>query len=286
MLETCRALEDHGFELTVLPVGPTGLVSPSELAKAMRPDTALVSIMIANNEIGTIQPIAELAAVAREGGALFHTDAVQALGKLSLDVDRLGVDLLSVSAHKLHGPKGVGALYFRRGVVLSPLIHGGGQEHKLRSGTENVPGVVGFGRACELAIQRLLAGEVEKVAGLRDRLQAQLLELVPDASVNGDREHRLPNTLNLTLPGIRGESLVLLLDRRGVQASSGSACKAGNPNPSHALLALGLSEEQAHCCVRFSLDTGLVEADIDYATDAVEQVLADASSAVRFVSCR
>ena len=286
VLNTCRALEPHGFELTILPVDGTGMVDVDTLRAALRPDTALVSIMTANNEVGTIQPIAELAALAHEYGALFHTDAVQGLGKIGLDVEELGVDLLSMSAHKVHGPKGVGALYIRKGVELSPLVHGGGQERSLRSGTENVPGIVGFGKACEIAERRLIAGDMDRLRTLRDRLHERVLALVPAAVLNGHAELRLPNTLNLTLPTIRGESLVLFLDRRGVYLSSGSACKAGNPDPSHALLAMGITDENAHCAVRFSLSSDVSDDDIDYVCAALGAVIQETMNAIRFVSCR
>lgn len=286
VLSTCRALAKQGFELTVLPVDAQGLVAPAALRSALRPSTRLVSIMAANNEVGTLQPIQELAAIAHERSALFHCDAVQALGKIPLDVDALGVDLLTVSAHKLGGPKGVGALYVRKGVELTPLVHGGDQEGGLRGGTENVAGIIGFGEACELAERRLLAGEGQRLSGLRDRLEAGVLALLPEAQRNGPPFKRLPNTLNLSLPGIRGESMVLFLDRYGVSISSGSACKSGNPDPSHALLAMGLSEERAHCAVRFSLGSATSDADIDYALTVLARVMKESLSAVRFVSCR
>ena len=286
VLNTCRALEGLGFQVTELPVDAHGLVSPESLTAAIGPKTVLVSIMMANNEVGSLQPIETLAAIAQKHGVLFHTDAVQVLGKLPLDAPALGVDLLSVSAHKLGGPKGVGALYIRRGVELDPLIHGGGQERGLRAGTENVAGIAGFGKACELAQRKLLAGEPARVAGLRDALQAGLLKLVPGASLNGHPDLRLPNTLNLHLPGIRGESLVLFADRRGLAFSSGSACKSGNPDPSHALIAMGLTAEQAHCSVRFSLGPATGQADVDYALGAIENVLRKTAASVRFISCR
>ncbi len=285
VLATARALGRRGWTLTVLPVDGQGLVDPDELRRALSDDTALVSIMAANNETGGLQPVAELARLAHARGALFHTDAVQALGKIRLDVQALDVDLLTVSAHKIGGPKGIGALYVRRGVELEPLVHGGGQEWGLRSGTENVPGIIGFGRACELALKRLLSGEDARVEALRDRLEAGLLERIDGARVNGPAD-RLPNTTNLTLPGIRGESLVLVADRRGIRFSSGSACKAGNPDPSHALLAMGLTEEQAHCAVRFSLGYDTTEADVDYGLRVIAEVITETASAIRFVGCR
>ncbi len=286
VLATCRALEAQGAHITILPVDDQGVVSPRTLEKAICPDTVLVSIMLANNETGVVQSVAELAAIARGQGVLFHTDAVQALGKIPLDVDELGVDLLSISAHKVYGPKGVGALYVRKGVRLAPLIHGGGQEHGLRSGTENVASIVGFGRACELARQRQHNGDNERQARLRDRLARGVRELIAAAKVNGQDAKRLPNTLNMVLPGIRGESLVTLLDRRGIAFSSGSACKAGAPEPSAALLAMGLTTDEAHCSIRFSLGYGTTEEDIVYCLDCLREVVDDTRSAIRFVACR
>ncbi len=286
VLATCRALERTGVEVTVLPVDADGLVRPDDLRHALRPDTRLVSVMTANNETGAVQPIRELAALAHQRGALFHTDAVQALGKLPLDVEALGVDLLSVSAHKVYGPKGVGALYVRAGVELPPLLCGGGQERGLRSGTENVPGIVGFGKACELARQRLLAGEAARLSTLRDRLEAGIVALLPGTIRNGPREPRLANTLSLSLSDIRGEALVLELDRRGLYLSSGSACKSGNPDPSHALLAMGLDAEQAHRTIRLSLGHRNTESDVDRLLEALTEAIEDTFQAIRFVGCR
>ncbi len=286
VLRTCDALAEFGFDVTYLKVDSTGRVEPEALAAVLRPDTILVTVMLANSESGTINPIAELARIAHAQGAVFHTDAVQGLGKLALDVDELGVDLLSVSSHKVHGPKGVGALYVRQGVELSPVIHGGGQERKLRAGTENVPGIVGFGKACELAMRRLNHKEMERVRGLRDRLEAGVRKIVPEARLNGHPTERLPNTVNMTLPGMRGESLVLFLDRHGVYFSSGSACKSGNPDPSHVLKAMGLSDEDAHCAIRLSLGVGSSEADVDYVLEALAKIVGDRQSSVRFVGCR
>jgi cysteine desulfurase NifS len=285
-MAACRALVRHGYRLTILPVDMDGCVHTESLRQVLRPDTLLVSIMLANNESGALQPIAELAALAHTHGALFHVDAVQALGKMALDVEELGVDLLSVSAHKVHGPKGVGALYRRQGVELEALIAGGDQEQGLRAGTENVAGIVGFGKACELAQWRLRQGRLVEVAELRDRLEQGIMELLPAARRNGPARKRLPNTLNMTLPGIRGESLVLHLDRWGICFSSGSACKSGRPEPSAALLAMGLSQEEAHCAVRFSLGCGNTAEEIDATLNALEEVLRETGEQVRFSSCR
>lgn len=286
VLATFKALEQRGYEVTVLPVDAEGVLQPDTLADAIRPDTLLVSVMLANNETGALQPVPELAAISHQRGALFHCDAVQALGKLELDVEKLGVDLLSLSSHKVHGPKGVGALYLGKDVALQPIITGGGQERGLRAGTENVAGIAGFAKAVELALQRLHAGEPARLTALRDRLERGILELLPGARRNGPRLERLPNTLNMRLPEIRGESLVLHLDRKGVALSSGSACKSGNPDPSHALLAMGLTAQEAHCSVRFSLGQSNSEEDVDYVVRCLAELLRDTAASVRFVPCR
>ena len=274
-----------GYEVVVLPVDEFGLVRPADLAAALARPTALVSVMLANNETGALQPIAELAALAHAAGAWFHCDAVQAVGKVSVAVDELGVDFLTLSGHKLHGPKGVGALYIRNGLELTPLVHGGGQESGRRAGTENTAAIVGLGQAAELA-GRHLAAMAREVAGLRDELWQGIRRLVPEARLNGPEEARLPNTLNVTLPGVRGESLVLALDHKGVALSSGSACRAGSPEPSQALLAMGLTPEQAHCSLRFSLGRENTRADIARAILAMRQVIQETGSLVRFVPCR
>ncbi|MEG3641451.1 IscS subfamily cysteine desulfurase [Magnetococcus sp. PR-3] len=286
ILATCRSLEKQGHRITYLPVDEHGLVSMQAYEQALTAQTTLVSIMAANNETGTLQPIQPMAAMARDLGVLFHTDAVQALGKIPLNVEDLGVDLLSVSSHKIHGPKGVGALYIRKGVDVDAVTTGGSQEWGLRAGTENVPGIVGFGKACERAELALRHGENQRLSALRDQLEEGLLTQVPGAKRNGHAQKRLPNTLNVTLPGIRGESLVLVMDRRGVYFSSGSACKSGNPDPSHALLAMGISAEDAHCSVRFSLGAATTEVEIDQVLSLFKETLTDTMSSIRFVSCR
>ena len=286
VLAPFRALAAAGYRLTVLPVNGEGLVEPEALERAMQPDTLLVSAMLANNETGALQPVRELAGIAHRFGALFHCDAVQGFGKMPVDVEELGVDLLAVSAHKLHGPKGVGALYLGKSVAVEPLVMGGGQERGLRAGTENVPGIVGFAKAVELSQQRLYGGDWARVAGLRDRLEAGIEAMLPGAHRNGPQKLRLANTLNMTLPEIRGESLVLFLDRKGIAFSSGSACKSGNPEPSHALLAMGLTPQQAHCSVRFSLGLSNTAEEIDYLLECLGELLGETCNAVRFVPCR
>lgn len=284
VLETCRFLESQGLRLTVLPVDGDGLVDPGELRRVLHERTLVVSVQLANNEVGTIQPVAELAALARAAGALFHTDAVQAAGKVPVDVEALGVDLLTLSAHKLNGPKGVGALYVRKGVELVPLVHGGRQERGLRAGTENVAGIVGMGAAAERALAGLV--EAPRIAALRDRLEVGIRALVPGARRNGSRERRLPNTLDLTLPGLRGEALVVALDRHGVALSSGSACKSGSPEPTHVLLAMGRTEEEAHCSVRLSLTRETTGEDVEAALAALRTVLVELETTVRFLPCK
>jgi cysteine desulfurase NifS len=286
VLGACDALAAFGFETTVVPVQRDGRVDPHEFLRAIRPDTVLVSVMLANNELGTLQPVAELSGLCRQRGVVFHTDAVQALGKVPVDVEEIRVDLLSTSAHKLHGPKGAGALYARAGIELSPLVHGGAQERGLRAGTENVASIAGFGKACELAQKRGGAEGWSRVSELRDLLEERLCELIPGARISGSTTARTPNTSNLVLPGMRGESLVLSLDRYGVSFSSGSACKSGNPDPSHVLRAIGLSDDDAHCSIRLSLGVDTTQEDIDYALEMFERVVRESRSALHFAGCR
>jgi cysteine desulfurase NifS len=283
VMSTSRFLEKLGYRITYLDVDKDGWLEPERLEQALTDDTILVSIIMANNEVGTIMPVKELCAIAHRRGVLFHTDAVQAVGKIKVDVEELGVDLLSLSGHKFHGPKGVGALYVRHGVTLEPVVHGGNQEVGLRAGTENVPAIVGLGKAAELVMQSP-PNSVE-IAGLRDKLEAEIRRLVPGARLNGHRTRRLPNTLNLTLPGLRGESIVLAMDQHGVSLSSGSACKSGSPEPTHVLIAMGRSQEEAHCSVRFSLSHYTTEKDIEDTAKALARVL-EAKSMVRLMPCR
>jgi cysteine desulfurase len=272
VLHTVEYLQQMGFEATMLPVDEHGLVRPGDLRAALRPDTVLVSVMYANNEIGTIQPIAELGAICREQGVPFHTDAVQAAGSLSLAVNELQADLLSIAAHKFYGPKGVGALYVRRGTPLLPQISGGTQERQRRAGTENIPGIVGMAAALRLAEERR-EWYAEHCAALRDRLIEGVLARISGTRLNGHPTRRLPNNANLAFAGVDSESLLLLLDQRGICASSGSACTSGALDPSHVLLALGLSPELAAQSLRFSVGKDTSSTDIDYLLDILPALI-------------
>ena len=262
VLNTLKALAKRGWETTLLPVGETGIVSPNDLQATLRDDTALVSVMHANNEIGTIQPIVELARLAHERGALFHTDAVQSAGKLPIDVKAFGVDLLSISAHKFSGPKGVGAIWIRRGLRILPIMTGGKHERNRRAGTENVPGIVGMGVAAEVARAKM-ADEHARVSALRDRLETGILCAVPDTMVNGARAPRLPNTTNISFDRIEAESLLIALDLDGIAVSTGSACSSGTLEPSHVLKAMGFPPHRSQNSIRFSLGTSNTESDVD-----------------------
>ncbi|WP_298401659.1 cysteine desulfurase family protein [uncultured Chloroflexus sp.] len=265
-------VEYEGFTVTLLPVDRSGRVNPADLATAIRPETALVSVMYANNETGIIQPIAELAAICRERGVLFHTDAVQAPGQLPLDVQALGVDLLSLTAHKFYGPQGVGVLYLRRGTPLVPQINGGAQERRRRAGTENVAGIVGLAKALEIA-ECERGDYFTRLRALSDRLIDGVLTRIPHSWLNGDRVYRLPSIVNLGFAGIETESLLLLLDQRGICASSGSACTSGSLEPSHVLLAMGLAPHEANGSIRFSLGRQTTEAQIDTLLDVLPDLV-------------
>jgi cysteine desulfurase len=271
VLHTLKRLEQEGFEVTLLPVHANGIVTAQEVRDAIREDTCLVSVMYANNEIGTIQPIAEIGAVCREAGVLFHTDAVQAAGHLPIDVGAQNIDLLSLSAHKFHGPKGVGALYARKGIVLTNLIEGGAQERGRRAGTENVPAIVGMAAALREACDHL-AENARKVTGLRNRLIDGLGQ-IPHCALNGDRDSRLPGNVNFCFEGIEGESLLLLLDDKGICASSGSACTSGSLDPSHVLLAIGRPHEVAHGSLRLSLCEWNTEEEVDVLLREIPRVV-------------
>nr|WP_122011610.1 cysteine desulfurase NifS [Maliibacterium massiliense] len=263
ILHTADALQKEGYDVVYLPVDGEGLVDPKALEAAMTDDTILVSIMLANNEIGTIEPIKTLATIAHAHGAYFHTDAVQAVGAVAIDVDELGVDLLSLSAHKIYGPKGVGALYVRKGTRFAPIITGGGQERGKRAGTENVPGIVGLGKAITLATDNLAENRT-RLSELRDYLIAGLEARIADIRLNGHRVKRLPGNVNISIRYIEGESMLLMLDMKGICASSGSACTSGSLDPSHVLLAIGLPHEIAHGSLRLTLGVHTTRADIDY----------------------
>jgi cysteine desulfurase len=272
VLNTGQYLERQNCRVTYLPVDRNARVDPEALRSVIDDATVLVSVMHANNEVGTLQPVAELARLAHERGIPVHTDAVQSVGRVAVAVDALGVDLLSISGHKIYGPKGIGALYIRRGTRISPLMHGGHQERRRRGGTENVPGIVGLGKACELA--RVRFTEVaQHEARLRDRLERGILERVPQVLVNGHPTERLPNTLNIGFRFVEGESLLMNLDLEGISVSTGSACSSGDLAPSHVLMAMGLPVEDAHGTLRFSLGKGNTEAEIDRTIDAVARVV-------------
>lgn len=262
ILHTCQWLETQGWQVTYLPVDADGFVTVQQVENALRPDTVLVSVMAANNEIGTLEPVAEIGALCHERGVLFHTDAVQAVGAIPLDVEALHADMLSLSAHKFHGPKGIGALYIRKGVKIDPLIHGGAQERGHRAGTENLPGIVGLGKAIELA-EEGLAENAARMTFLRNRLVSGLTEAIPDMRINGTLEKRLPNNVNVSFAGIEGEAVLLRLDLEGIAASSGSACTAGSLDPSHVLTAIGLTRDEAKGSLRLTLGTDTTQADVD-----------------------
>jgi len=272
VLHAFEFLKKEGFEVTYLPVNEKGFVNPEDLAGAIRPDTTLVSIITANNEIGTIQPIKELASIAKEKGAIFHTDAVQAMGNIDVKVNDLGVDLLSMSAHKFYGPKGVGALYIRKGVRIDSFIHGGAQERNKRAGTENVAGVVGMAAALKLAYENLEEYN-SHLRKLSNRLIDSVMDKIPYVRLNGDRENRLPGNVNFSFQFIEGESLLLMLDMKGIQASSGSACTSGSLDPSHVLLAIGLPHEIAHGSLRITFGEKNTEQDVDYIVDNLVEIV-------------
>ena len=270
VLHTCKYLENQGFKVTYMPVDKDGLVNPNDVEKAITPQTILITIMHANNEIGTIQPIEEIGKIAKEKNIPLHTDAVQTTGKIPVNVDALGVSLLSISAHKIYGPKGVGALYLRKGTFVEPQLHGGGHERNLRSSTENVPGIVGFGKACELAKEHL--PEEARMADLRDRLIKGIME-IKDSYLNGHPVKRLPNNANVRFSYIEGESMILNLDMKGVAASTGSACSSTSLEPSHVLMAIGLKPEEAHGSLRLTLGRGNTQEDVDYVVSVLPEIV-------------
>jgi cysteine desulfurase len=273
VLHTCQYLEKEGFSVTYLPVDSSGLVDPEDLEKAITDKTILISIMYANNEIGTIEPVAELGTIAKKHKIYFHTDAVQAIGNIPIDVKAQNIDLLSLSAHKFYGPKGCGALYIRKGVKIDNLIHGGGQENRRRAGTENIAGIVGLGTAIELATSDI-GGRNTRIAALRDRLLKGILDTIPYSRLNGHPERRLPGNLNVSFEFIEGESMLLWLDDEGICGSTGSACTSGSLEPSHVMLAIGLPHEVAHGSLRLTLGDANTEQDVDRVLDVLPKVVA------------
>ena len=272
ILHTCEYLEKRGFEITYLNVDRDGLISLDELKAAIRPDTILISVMFANNEIGTIEPIAEIGEIAKEHGVLFHTDAVQAYAQVPINVDEMHIDMLSASGHKLHGPKGIGFLYIRKGVKIRSFVHGGAQERSRRAGTENIPGIVGLGAAVERAM-RIMDTKTRKESELRDYLIGRLENEIPHCWLNGHRTKRLPNNINFSFLFIEGESMLIMLDMKGICASSGSACTSGSLDPSHVLLAIGLKHEEAHGSLRLTLSEESTKEEMDIVAEEVKKIV-------------
>jgi len=271
VMNTCRYLEKKGFGVTYLPVDEYGIVNPDDVEDAIRDDTILITVMHANNEIGTIEPIEEISRIAGERGIVFHTDAVQSVGKIPVDVKKIGADMLSLSSHKLYGPKGIGALYIRRGTKIEPIIHGGGHEHGLRPSTENVPGIVGLGKACEIAGERM-ESDARRLTNMRDRLIKGVLE-IEESYLNGHPEKRLPNNAHFRFTAVEGESLLLSLDDKGVAASTGSACSSKELKPSRVLMSIGLNEVQAHGSLRLTLGRENTEEEVDYVVEILPEIV-------------
>jgi cysteine desulfurase NifS len=273
ILHTCEYLEkSHGVEVTYISVDENGLVNPADIENAIRPDTILISIMMANNEIGTIEPIAEIGSIARKHGVTFHTDAVQAVGAIPVNVNELNVDLLTLTAHKIYGPKGIGAIFIRKGTKIRPLIHGGTHERNMRAGTESVAQIVGFGKAAEIAEKELFEN-AERMTEMRDRLISETLKTIPYSRLNGDSVKRLPNNANISFSFIEGESLLLMLDMKGIACSSGSACTSGSLDPSHVLLAIGLDHETAHGSLRLTIGRHTTNEEIDYFLNEISPII-------------
>jgi cysteine desulfurase len=274
VLHPCKHLEKIGCEVTILPVDGRGLIDPSDVRRALRPNTKLISVMMANNETGVLQPVEEIGKIASEANVLFHTDAVQAAAKVRISVRQIGCDALSISGHKIHAPQGVGALYVKKGTRIQPLLHGGRHERSRRAGTENVPGIVALGKAAQLAKEGLDRRDDEKTAAMRDRLEQGILAQVDEAGVNGEGATRVANTTNLHFDHIEGEAMVIALDLKGLAVSTGAACSSGAIEPSHVLIAMGLRPDQARASIRFSLGKQTTEADIDFALGLVPETLA------------
>jgi len=273
VLLTCQNLEKNGCEVTYVPVDGKSLIDPGDIRRAIRPNTKLISVMMANNETGVLQPVEEIGKIAAETGIYFHTDAVQAAAKVAIDVAKIGCHALSISGHKIHAPQGVGAMYLKKGTKLRPLVYGGGQERTLRAGTENAPGIVGLGKAAQIAKESLERGDDRKMASMRDRLQQGILGQVDEAGVNGDGALRVPNTTNIFFDHVEGESLVIALDLKGVAVSGGSACSSGAVEPSHVLAAMGLRHDRARASIRFSLGKQTTEEEIDAALALVPEAV-------------
>lgn len=274
VLNACKRLEQRGFEVTYLPVDQQGLIDPDELRRALRPNTKLISIMMANNETGVLQPVEEIGQIAAEADVYFHTDAVQAAGKVPIDVKKIGCDLLSISGHKFHGPQGTGAMYIRRGTLIEPLFFGGNHERQRRAGTENLPGIIGLGFAAEVAVRGLSDGSVDRIRGMRDRLEATMLDQIEAAGVNSGKAPRVPNTSNIYFDHIEGEAMVIALDLKGLAVSTGAACSSGAIEPSHVLTAIGLPPERARASIRFSLGKQNAEEDVDFALSLIPATIA------------
>ena len=274
VLNTCKHLESAGIEVTYVPVDGRGLVDPNDVRRSLRPNTRLITIMMANNETGVIQPVEEIGKIAAEADVYFHTDAVQAAGKVALDINRIGCDLLSISGHKMHAPQGVGALYLRKGTLIEPMFHGGRHERSRRAGTENVPGIVALGKAAELAKQGLENGEVARIATLRDQIEQTVLDQLETIGVNGEGAPRVPNTTNIHFDHIEGEALVIALDLKGLAVSTGAACSSGALEPSHVLIAMGLRPDQARASLRFSLGKQNTKDDVDFALGLIPSTVA------------
>jgi cysteine desulfurase len=274
VLNSCKHLESTGCEVTWVPVDGRGLVDPADVRRALRPHTKLITIMMANNETGVLQPVEEIGKIAAEADVYFHTDAVQAAGKVPIDVNRLGCDLLSISGHKLHAPQGVGALYVRKGTILQPMFYGGSHERSRRAGTENVPGIIGLGKAAELAREALERGDLARMSAMRDRIEQKILGQVEATGVNGEGAPRVPNTTNIHFDYIEGEALVIALDLKGLAVSTGAACSSGAIEPSHVLTAMGLPPEIARASLRFSLGKQNTPDDVQFALDLVPNTVA------------
>jgi cysteine desulfurase len=274
VLNTCKRLEQMGCEVTIVPVNGRGEIDPDDVRKALRPNTRLVSIMMANNETGVVQPMEEIGRIAREADVFFHTDAVQAAGKIPIDVEKIACDALSISGHKIHAPQGTGAVFIKKGTLIQPLLYGGSHERQRRAGTENLPGIVGLGKAAEIAKKWLESGAPAEMTAMRDRMQSAILDAVESAGVNGLGAPRVPNTTNLWFDHVEGEALVIALDLKGLAVSSGAACSSGAIEPSHVLLAMGLSHQRSRSSIRFSLGKQTAQPDIDFALRVVPETVA------------